>query len=208
MQISKHDAWLFPELRNNGAALYTLFTVGKICRQNVSFELEKPSLFPPSNRSPALFLQFLLLSCIHLTIFHLTSSLPFLPLFQRWVMSVILPCLASLSLYMCGCICHHWGLFWSPISFYIFRSSMYIYGGFSGPLLNDVLAYTPPSCLAFSNPIACAAAGPGVRCHWVSSRCLSWEPKSPEQIVPAAFCTKPTGMLSMSSDSNHLCTSF
>lgn len=109
MQISKHDAWLFPELRNNGAALYTLFTVGKICRQNVSFELEKPSLFPPSNRSPALFLQFLLLSCIHLTIFHLTSSLPFLPLFQRWVMSVILPCLASLAL-------HVW-VYLSPLRF-------------------------------------------------------------------------------------------
>uniref|UniRef100_A0A674MTV0 Attractin like 1 n=1 Tax=Takifugu rubripes TaxID=31033 RepID=A0A674MTV0_TAKRU len=52
------------------------------------------------------------------------------------------------------------------------NGSMYIYGGFSGPLLNDVLAYTPPSCPAFSNPIACAAAGPGVRCHWVNGRCL------------------------------------
>ncbi|XP_056903003.1 attractin-like protein 1 isoform X2 [Takifugu flavidus] len=72
------------------------------------------------------------------------------------------------------------------------NGSMYIYGGFSGPLLNDVLAYTPPSCPAFSNPIACAAAGPGVRCHWVNGRCLAWEPRSSEQVVPAAFCIKPT----------------
>ncbi|XP_029691394.1 attractin-like protein 1 isoform X5 [Takifugu rubripes] len=72
------------------------------------------------------------------------------------------------------------------------NGSMYIYGGFSGPLLNDVLAYTPPSCPAFSNPIACAAAGPGVRCHWVNGRCLAWEPRSSEQVVPAAFCIKST----------------
>lgn len=104
MQISQHDAWLFPELRNNGAALYTLFTVGKICRQNVSFELEKASVFPPSNHSPALFLKVSLLSCIHLTFFHLTSSLPSLPPFQRLVISVILPCLASLALCVCVCV--------------------------------------------------------------------------------------------------------
>lgn len=78
-QISKHDAWLFPELRNNGVALCSLFTVGKICGRNVSFELEKGSLFPPSNRSPALFWKVLLFSCIHLTFFHLTSSVASLP---------------------------------------------------------------------------------------------------------------------------------
>ncbi|XP_044070048.1 attractin-like protein 1 isoform X6 [Siniperca chuatsi] len=68
------------------------------------------------------------------------------------------------------------------------NGSMYIFGGFSGLLLNDVLAYTPPSCLAFSNPALCAAAGPGLRCHWVKSRCVPWEPKTPEHIFPAPFC--------------------
>lgn len=118
MQISQNDVWLFPELRNNGAALYTLFTVGKICRQNVSFELEKVSLFPPSNRTPALFLKVFLLSCIHLTFFLLTSFLPFLPSFQRLVTSVILPCLASLAL----CV---W-VFLSPLSFVLIAYTFYL----------------------------------------------------------------------------------
>uniref|UniRef100_A0A7N6BX10 Attractin-like 1a n=1 Tax=Anabas testudineus TaxID=64144 RepID=A0A7N6BX10_ANATE len=67
------------------------------------------------------------------------------------------------------------------------NGSMYIFGGFSGLLLNDVLAYTPPSCQAFSNPARCAAAGPGVRCHWVKSRCVPWELKSPEHSLPPPF---------------------
>lgn len=80
---------------------------------------------------------------------------------------------------------------------------MYIFGGFSGLLLNDVLTYTPPSCLAFSNPDLCAAAGPGIRCHWVKSRCVPWEPKPPEHTFPAPFCPARPGMptLICSSDS-------
>lgn len=206
MQISQNDVWLFPELRNNGAALYTLFTVGKICRQNVSFELEKVSLFPPSNRTPALFLKVFLLSNIFPSDL-ISAIFTFVP----EISDVCNFAMFGLSGFMCVGVSVTIELCFNRLyllSLDMVRSSMYIYGGFSGPLLNDVLAYTPPSCLAFSNPIACAAAGPGVRCHWVSSRCLSWEPKSPEQIVPAAFCVKPTGMLSMSSDSSHLCTSF
>lgn len=75
----------------------------------------------------------------------------------------------------------------------VFFSSMYIFGGFSGLLLNDVLAYTPPSCLAFSNPTSCAAAGPGLRCLWVQSRCIPWEPKPPEYTLPATFCPARPG---------------
>uniref|UniRef100_A0A8C4EDP5 Attractin-like 1a n=1 Tax=Dicentrarchus labrax TaxID=13489 RepID=A0A8C4EDP5_DICLA len=77
----------------------------------------------------------------------------------------------------------------------IFFSSMYIFGGFSGLLLNDVLAYTPPSCPAFSNPASCNAAGPGLRCHWVKSRCVPSEPRSPEHIFPAPFCPPRPGTL-------------
>lgn len=77
----------------------------------------------------------------------------------------------------------------------IFLSSMYIFGGFSGLLLNDVLAYTPPSCQAFSDPALCAAAGPGVRCHWVKSRCVPWEPKPAAHIFPAPLCPSRPGTL-------------
>ncbi|XP_032408589.1 attractin-like protein 1 isoform X3 [Xiphophorus hellerii] len=68
------------------------------------------------------------------------------------------------------------------------NGSMYVFGGFSGLLLNDVLAYNPPSCQAFSSPTLCSAAGPGVRCLWVKSRCLPWESKQHDHIVPASFC--------------------
>ncbi|XP_023182834.1 attractin-like protein 1 isoform X1 [Xiphophorus maculatus] len=68
------------------------------------------------------------------------------------------------------------------------NGSMYVFGGFSGLLLNDVLAYNPPSCQAFSSPTLCSAAGPGVRCLWVKSRCLPWESKQHDHIVLASFC--------------------
>ncbi|XP_015239606.1 PREDICTED: attractin-like protein 1 isoform X2 [Cyprinodon variegatus] len=71
------------------------------------------------------------------------------------------------------------------------NGSMYVFGGFSGLLLNDVLSYTPPSCRAYSSPSACLAAGPGVRCLWVESRCLPWESKQHDPIVPAPFCPAP-----------------
>uniref|UniRef100_A0A673B1B3 Attractin like 1 n=1 Tax=Sphaeramia orbicularis TaxID=375764 RepID=A0A673B1B3_9TELE len=66
------------------------------------------------------------------------------------------------------------------------NSSMYIFGGFSGLLLNDVLAYTPPSCQAFSDPALCAAAGPGLRCHWVQSGCVPWEAGPPDRVSSPA----------------------
>ncbi|MEQ2279636.1 hypothetical protein AMECASPLE_011453 [Ameca splendens] len=65
---------------------------------------------------------------------------------------------------------------------------MYVFGGFSGLLLNDVLAYTPPSCRAFLSSSLCLAAGPGVRCHWVKSKCLPWESIQHDHIIPAPFC--------------------
>lgn len=71
---------------------------------------------------------------------------------------------------------------------------MYVFGGFSGLLLNDVLAYTLPSCRAFSTATLCAAAGPGLRCHWLNAGCLPWEPKAPEHaLVRPAFCPARPG---------------
>uniref|UniRef100_A0A8C9X7G5 Attractin like 1 n=1 Tax=Sander lucioperca TaxID=283035 RepID=A0A8C9X7G5_SANLU len=56
------------------------------------------------------------------------------------------------------------------------NGSMYVFGGFSGVLLNDVLVYRPPSCQAFLAEEGCVKAGPGVRCIWSRGRCLPWEP--------------------------------
>lgn len=68
------------------------------------------------------------------------------------------------------------------------NGSMYVFGGFSSVLLNDVLIYRPPSCEAFLGQERCEAAGPGVRCVWRKARCISWEPSFTSNTIPAAFC--------------------
>uniref|UniRef100_A0A674NJ52 Attractin like 1 n=1 Tax=Takifugu rubripes TaxID=31033 RepID=A0A674NJ52_TAKRU len=70
------------------------------------------------------------------------------------------------------------------------NGSMYVFGGFSGMLLNDVLVYRPPSCQAFVAEESCVLAGPGVRCIWSRSRCLSWEPSMANgSLIPDSFST-------------------
>ncbi|KAL7869247.1 hypothetical protein AOLI_G00132350 [Acnodon oligacanthus] len=68
------------------------------------------------------------------------------------------------------------------------NGSMYVFGGFSSVLLNDVLIYRPPSCEAFLGQERCEAAGPGVRCVWRRARCVSWEPRFSSNTIPAPFC--------------------
>lgn len=71
---------------------------------------------------------------------------------------------------------------------------MYVFGGFSGVLLNDVLVYRPPSCQAFLAEEGCVKAGPGVRCIWSRSRCLPWEPSMANgSLSPATFCPPKAG---------------
>lgn len=71
---------------------------------------------------------------------------------------------------------------------------MYVFGGFSGVLLNDVLVYRPPSCQAFLAEEACVKAGPGVRCIWTRGRCLPWEPSMANgSLIPAPFCPPKPG---------------
>uniref|UniRef100_H2LJV7 Attractin like 1 n=1 Tax=Oryzias latipes TaxID=8090 RepID=H2LJV7_ORYLA len=65
------------------------------------------------------------------------------------------------------------------------NGSMYVFGGFSGVLLNDVLVYRPLSCQAFSAEEGCLKAGPGVSCVWSRGHCVPWEPSSLE---PLPFC--------------------
>ncbi|XP_016107690.1 attractin-like protein 1 [Sinocyclocheilus grahami] len=68
------------------------------------------------------------------------------------------------------------------------NGSMYVFGGFSSVLLNDVLIYRPPSCEAFLGQERCEAAGPGVRCIWKGGCCMSWEPSFTNSATPAPFC--------------------
>lgn len=69
------------------------------------------------------------------------------------------------------------------------NGSMYVFGGFSGVLLNDVLVYRPPSCQAFLAEEGCVKAGPGVHCIWSRGRCLPWEPSMANgSLIPAPFC--------------------
>lgn len=70
---------------------------------------------------------------------------------------------------------------------------MYVFGGFSSVLLNDVLIYRPPSCEAFLGQERCEAAGPGVRCVWKGGRCMSWEPGFTNSATPAPFCPAKAG---------------
>uniref|UniRef100_A0A8C8HUR8 Attractin-like protein 1 n=1 Tax=Oncorhynchus tshawytscha TaxID=74940 RepID=A0A8C8HUR8_ONCTS len=70
--------------------------------------------------------------------------------------------------------------------------SMYVFGGFSGVLLNDVLVYTPPSCQAFSEEQRCANASPGIRCVWFRDHCVPWDTSHANGSVPASFCPPRT----------------
>lgn len=80
------------------------------------------------------------------------------------------------------------GQVWFICLFCFFRS-MYVFGGFYGVLLNDILVYRPPSCQAFSTEEDCMRAGPGVRCMWSRGRCLPWEPSMANgSLTPAPFC--------------------
>lgn len=66
--------------------------------------------------------------------------------------------------------------------------SMYIFGGFSGVIQNDVLVFKPASCEAFIRMDVCQSAGPGVRCVWIENRCEPWDSSHANDSVPASFC--------------------
>lgn len=70
--------------------------------------------------------------------------------------------------------------------------SMYIFGGFSSVLLNDILVYKPPNCEAFRDEELCKNARPGIRCLWNKKHCESWESGNANNILRAK-CPKKTG---------------
>ncbi|KYM99556.1 Putative protein tag-53 [Cyphomyrmex costatus] len=56
----------------------------------------------------------------------------------------------------------------------VFEKSMYIYGGFDGEMLSDMLRYTPGNCEHLTNQNQCLNARIGVKCVWHKrdNRCL------------------------------------
>ncbi|XP_072559893.1 attractin-like protein 1 [Paramormyrops kingsleyae] len=68
------------------------------------------------------------------------------------------------------------------------NGSMYVFGGFSSILLNDILVYKPPSCEAFRQEEACLSAGPGLRCVWTKGRCVPWDLAHTNGTIPTTSC--------------------
>lgn len=55
-----------------------------------------------------------------------------------------------------------------------FENSLYIYGGFDGIMLNDILKYTPGKCDGFATQPACLNNKPGIKCLWdrLNQKCI------------------------------------
>ncbi|MGH0153636.1 UNVERIFIED_CONTAM: hypothetical protein FKN15_024738 [Acipenser sinensis] len=70
----------------------------------------------------------------------------------------------------------------------ISNGSMFVFGGFSSVLLNDILVYKLPNCEAFSAEEPCLDAGPGIRCLWDEDRCVSWDPRHTNGTFPSVRC--------------------
>uniref|UniRef100_A0A8C5IAJ7 Attractin n=1 Tax=Gouania willdenowi TaxID=441366 RepID=A0A8C5IAJ7_GOUWI len=71
-------------------------------------------------------------------------------------------------------------------------SGMYVFGGFNSLLLSDVLAYTSPSCSAFTSSASCGQAWPGIQCIWNDTQkaCLPWDAGSDLLQLPASCTTR------------------
>lgn len=48
----------------------------------------------------------------------------------------------------------------------VFEGSLYIYGGFNGQMMNDILKFTPGNCYALTSQSACLNMKPGLKCIW------------------------------------------
>ncbi|XP_026479999.1 attractin-like protein 1 [Ctenocephalides felis] len=48
----------------------------------------------------------------------------------------------------------------------LFESALYIYGGFNGQMLSDMLKYTPGDCSKLLSEFECLNTRPGVKCVW------------------------------------------
>lgn len=48
----------------------------------------------------------------------------------------------------------------------VFEGSLYLYGGFDGQMLSDILKYTPGTCSYLTTPNSCLSTRSGVKCVW------------------------------------------
>lgn len=62
----------------------------------------------------------------------------------------------------------------------VFEGSLYIYGGFDGQMLSDILKYTPGKCSHLTTKAACLGSNPGIKCIWDSrvTKCINIEEMS------------------------------
>ncbi|KAJ4432158.1 hypothetical protein ANN_20774 [Periplaneta americana] len=67
----------------------------------------------------------------------------------------------------------------------IFENSLYIYGGFDGQMLSDMLRFSPGNCSALSDRTSCLETYPGVKCVWNNQedKCLPITELSGEEDV-------------------------
>ncbi|XP_016150491.1 attractin-like protein 1 isoform X1 [Sinocyclocheilus grahami] len=72
------------------------------------------------------------------------------------------------------------------------NGSMYVFGGFSGVILNDVLVYKPANCEAFIEVDLCQSSGSGVHCVWIEERCVPWDSSHANDTLPASSCPART----------------
>uniref|UniRef100_A0A671L195 Attractin-like protein 1 n=1 Tax=Sinocyclocheilus anshuiensis TaxID=1608454 RepID=A0A671L195_9TELE len=72
------------------------------------------------------------------------------------------------------------------------NGSMYVFGDFSGVILNDMFVYKPANCEAFLEVDLRQSSGPGVRCVWIEERCVPWDSSHANDSVPASFCPART----------------
>ncbi|KAJ9584644.1 hypothetical protein L9F63_021006, partial [Diploptera punctata] len=70
----------------------------------------------------------------------------------------------------------------------IFENSLYIYGGFDGQMLSDMLRYTPGKCGSFTSQSRCLLTQPGVKCVWNrhESKCYAIG-EVPQIVIMPAF---------------------
>uniref|UniRef100_A0A2M4CRS9 Putative attractin n=1 Tax=Anopheles darlingi TaxID=43151 RepID=A0A2M4CRS9_ANODA len=66
----------------------------------------------------------------------------------------------------------------------VFERSLYIYGGFDGQMINDMLKFTPGDCRSLNRSELCLNARPGVKCVWdiQRSKCLAVSDVEPDRL--------------------------
>lgn len=76
-----------------------------------------------------------------------------------------------------------------------YENSVYIYGGFNGVMLNDLIKYTPASCDVFSFSACLEKSAYGMSCEWnqTSNKCTNMDTTSTTTSISSkgkGFCPK------------------